>query len=118
MTAKPFDFCPMFALRREKTVTDETPRFEERYCYSYCALYGDTFLDKNLIDESFPDELLSAYRNAGITGVWTHIILYTVVEFPFDKSFSTGFEERQKGMRYLTEKLAKYGLKLFNRLRP
>lgn len=107
---KPFDFAPSFSTA---PIGIKTPLFEERFCYSYCALYGDTFLDRELIDASFPDELLLAYKNLGITGVWTHIVLYTVVEFPFAPEYSKGFRERQQGMRYLTEKLARYGLKLF-----
>ena len=113
VTVQPFDFAPMFALHRASGITAEYPKFEERYCYSYCALYGDTFRDRALIDASFPDELLEAYRNTGVTGVWTHIVLYNMVKFPFAPEFSEGYEERQRGMRYLTEKLAKYGLKLF-----
>ena len=36
-----------------------------------------------------------------------------MVKFPFDPRFSEGYEKRQEGMKYLTEKLAKYGLELF-----
>ncbi|MGN1347079.1 MAG: hypothetical protein ACI4V1_09845 [Eubacteriales bacterium] len=113
VTAQPFDFAPLFALHSKHPAVHGHPRFEERFCYSYCALYGDTFLDRELIDASFPDELLRAYQSIGITGVWTQIILYTMVQFPFAPAFSEGYETRQEGMRYLTEKLAKYGLKLF-----
>ena len=106
----PFDFTPGF------NATDYAAQgrgFEERIVYSYCSLYGDTFTDRRLIDESFPDELLSAYQRLGITGVWTHIVLYQVTPFPFDPTISEGWEKRQEGMRYLTEKLAKYGIRLF-----
>ena len=102
---KPFDFAPAFSTA---PIGIKNPLFEERFCYSYCALYGDTFLDRELIDASFPDELLLAYKNLGITGLWTHIVLYTVVEFPFAPEYSKGCRERQQGMRYLTEKLARY----------
>lgn len=106
----PFDFAPGFIASGE---TAQGGMFEERIVYSYCSLYGDTFTDMRLIDESFPDELLTAYQKLGITGIWTHIVLYQVAHFPFDPVLSEGWEKRQHGMRYLTEKLAKYGIRLF-----
>jgi len=112
VTAKPFDFAPLFRARNGFAVP-ETAKIKKRFCYSYCALFGDTFLDRELIDSSFPDELLEAYRAVGITGVWTHIVLYKMVKFPFAPQISEGYEKRQEGMKYLTEKLAKYGLELF-----
>ncbi len=111
---KPFDFAPMFAkVGQYVPLEAEKERFENRIVYSYCALYGDTFADRELIDASFPDELLAAYQSLGVTGVWTQAVLYTLVPFPFAPSLSEGYETRQAGMRYLVEKLAKYGLKLF-----
>lgn len=113
--AKPFDFAPVFATVGcyPETASDKPARFENRIVYSYCALYGDTFADRRLLDASFPDELLRAYRSLGVTGVWTQAVLYTLVPYPFAPSMSEGYETRQAGMRYLVEKLAKYGLKLF-----
>ena len=106
----PFDFAPGFSAT---DIAAEGSAYEERILYSYCSLYGDTFTDRRLIDESFPDELLGAYKRLGVTGVWTHIVLYQVAPFPFDPELSAGWEKRQDGMRYLTEKLARHGLKLF-----
>jgi len=114
--AKPFDFEPLFAaaIRPEAAAPSDAPtRFENRIIYSYCALYGDTFADRALIDASFPDTLLEAYASLGITGVWTQAVLYTLVPYPFDETLSEGWEGRIEGMRYLVGKLAKYGLKLF-----
>ena len=114
--AKPFDFRPYFASVGQYPAMDTADadmRFENRIVYSYCALYGDTFADRTLIDESFPDELLSAYQSLGVTGVWTQAVLYTLTPYPFAPALSEGWEKRQAGMRYLVEKLAKYGLKLF-----
>ena len=70
--ALPFDFAPGFSAIDFSAPGDA---FEERILYSYCSLYGDTFTDRRLLDESFPDELLAAYRKLGITGIWTHIVL-------------------------------------------
>ena len=113
VTAKPFGFAPFFRMRGEAPMVLTKPRYEERFIYSYCALYGDTFLDKRLLEESFPNELLAGYASLGVTGVWVHIVLYTIVPYPFDPKLSDGWRERQEGMRYLTEKLRRYGLKLF-----
>ena len=114
--AKPFDFRPYFASLGQYPLpqTGDAPaRFEHRIVYSYCALYGDKFSDRALIDESFPDELLAAYQSLGVTGIWTQAVLYTLTPYPFAPALSEGWEDRQQGMRYLVDKLAKYGLKLF-----
>ncbi len=115
---KPFDFRPQFAKLGQYPMSDtdvqpSSDRFDHRIVYSYCALYGDTFADRALLDASFPDELLAAYQSLGVTGVWTQAVLYTLVLFPFAPSMSDGYERRQEGMRYLVDKLAKYDLKLF-----
>ena len=89
------------------------PRYEERFVYSYCALFGDVLADRALLDSSFPDALLEAYAVLGITGVWIHIVLYNLVPYPFDETLSRGWEIRQEGLRYLTEKLDRWGLRLF-----
>lgn len=113
VTAQPFDFQPLFRIHGQKPLVFKNPRFEERFVYSYCAVFGDTLADKSLLDSSFPDELLAAYAALGITGVWIQIVLYKIVPYPFDPNLSEGWEIRQEGMRYLTEKLKKYGLRLF-----
>ena len=112
--AKPFDFRPYFRTLGNYPAQQTAPqRFEHRIVYSYCALYGDTFADRGLIDESFPDELLAAYQSLGVTGVWTQAVLYTLTPYPFAPALSEGWEGRLEGMRYLVAKLKKYGLKLF-----
>ncbi|MBQ4089399.1 MAG: hypothetical protein IJC56_05920 [Clostridia bacterium] len=110
VTAAPFDFAPRF-LRPE--ITASGSRFRERIVYSYCSLYGDAFSDRRLLDESFPDELLASYQSLGITGIWTHVVLYQITPFLFDEKISDGWRTRLSGIAYLTEKLAKYGIKLF-----
>ncbi|MBQ8396924.1 MAG: hypothetical protein IJX53_01850 [Clostridia bacterium] len=112
---EPFDFAPMFAeaARSVAGAPIAQPRFRERIIYSYCALYGDTFADRALLDASFPDELLAAYAALGVTGVWTQAVLYTLAPYPFEPSLSAGCETRLEGMRYLVAKLARHGLKLF-----
>lgn len=120
---QPFSFEQLFAQRAaeanahcsatKNNHTTTPARFDKRIIYSYCALYGDTFFDQNLIDQSFPDELLSAYQALGINGIWTQAVLYTLCPYPFDPARSEGYEQRLAGVRYLIEKLNKYDMKLY-----
>ena len=88
-------------------------RFLASFCHSFCALYGDTFLDERLIEVSFPDELLRAYAALGIGGVWTQAVLYTMIPCEYDLSLSKGWEQRIHGLNLLIKRLAQYGLKLY-----
>lgn len=112
-TAKPFDFEPFFSAVKTCGAVDEgTPdRLKDRIVYSYCALYGDTFTSN--VEYSFPDSLLKAYQELGVNGIWCQAILYTLVPFPFDESLSEGWQERLAGLRKLTDRMAKYGIRLF-----
>lgn len=111
-TIHPFDFEASFRWVGEaapRTATKE--RFCDRIVYPYCALYGDTFLAD--MDFSFSDALLRAYQAVGVTGIWCQAVLYALAPFPFDPSLSERWEERLTNMRALTERMAKYGLKLY-----
>lgn len=112
-TVAPFDFFAGMENDTESSTDGDESIFKHRVIYSYCALYGDTFLDRELIDVSFPDEMLSRYKAVGINGVWTQMILSKVAPYPFDPAASEGYEKRLEGMRYLTEKLERYGIKLY-----
>jgi hypothetical protein len=111
VTARPFAFRDMFAAAEYPVKTGGEPRFESRIAYSYCALYGDTFMGDT--SGSFPDELLAAYQAVGVNGIWCQAVLYTLVPFPFDLSVSEGYAERLAGMRALIERMAKYDIKLY-----
>ncbi len=110
VTVQPFDF---FAKTAFEDATPQNTDNDIRYLYSYCALYGDTFFDRALIDVSFPDEMLKAYQNLGVTGVWTQAVLSKIAPHPFEPSLSEGYEKRMEGINYLIEKLARYHLKLY-----
>ena len=111
-TARPFDFGQKFREAAEGApAMNGEARFEDRIVYPYCALYGDTFLSN--LDFSFSDDLFRAYQAVGVTGIWCQAILYTLAPFPFDPSLSEHWEERLQNMRALTERMAKYGLKLY-----
>ena len=110
-SVSPFDF---FAHTHcESAPSDGNARFKQKLIYSYCALYGDTFADKRLIDLSFPEEMLCAYRALGITGVWTQGVLSKLAPYPFAPGEDEGYLRRIDGMNYLVEKLARHGLRLY-----
>ncbi len=108
--AKPFDF-----FRKTVFATGDAPEMKTktRFLYSYCALYGDTFFDKKLIDVSFPDEMLRSYQSMGINGIWTQAVMTKLTPYEFLPELSEGYEQRLEGVRYLIEKLARYGMKLY-----
>lgn len=108
---QPFDFESRF--EKHCPVNTHITSDIDRICYSYCAIYGDVFSSKALIDESYPDALLQAYADCGINGLWTQAVLYTLTPYPFDPHKSEGYEQRQEGLRYLIAKLARFGIRLF-----
>ena len=85
--------------------------FKTRMIYAFSGLYQHAF---DVPSEVYlPDEQLSAYRDLGVNGIWTQGVLSGLVEFPFEPSLSKGHEERLARMRELTERLDKYGIKLY-----
>ena len=110
-TVAPFDFSAIYP-RGTAPVGGES-RFLASYLPSYAALYGDTFLDMALIEQSFPDDLLEAYAALGVGGVLCQAVLYSFVPCPYAPELSEGCEERIKGLRAVIERLARHGLKLY-----
>ena len=82
-----------------------------RLIYSYCGLYA-TVLD-NDIDLSYPEQLLKMYQSAGVNAVWLPVVLYQMVPFPFDPSYSEGWEDRQARLRSLIAGARTYGIKVY-----
>ncbi len=82
-----------------------------RMIYSYCGLY-ETVLD-NDIDISFPDSLLEKYSSVGINAVWLPVVLYKIVPFPFDESYSKGWQKKIENLKKLIKKAAKYDLNVY-----
>ncbi len=110
-TASPFDFSLTYP--HEKSSTPIKSIFDTSFCYSYCALYGDTFSDDALIEKSFPDELLASYAALGVGGIWTQAVLYTLTPCEVNPKLSAGYEKRIQGLNKVISKLKKYGLKLY-----
>lgn len=82
-----------------------------RLIYSYCGLYANV-LDAD-VALSYPDALLASYRAAGINAVWLPVVLYQLVPFPFDESYSEGWEKRQERLRTLIARANGYGIKVY-----
>jgi hypothetical protein len=86
-------------------------RFSTRMIYAFSGLYQHAF---DVDSEHFlPDEQLQAYQALGINGIWTQGLLSQLAPFPFDPAVSAGYEERLARMRAMTERLARYGIKLY-----
>lgn len=82
-----------------------------RMIYSYCGLYGSV-LD-NDISVSYPENMLKMYRDVGVNAIWMQAVLYQLVPFPFDESFSKGWEKRCERLRELIKLAEKYGIKVY-----
>ncbi len=86
-------------------------RFSTRMIYLFSGLYQKSFdVDS---EEYCPDRLLESYRRVGINAIYTQAVLYMLSEFPFDKTQSAGYEKRLANLKKLTERCAKYGIKVF-----
>lgn len=104
---EPFDFNYSVP----KVVLEGDEVFKTRMIYAFSGLYQHAFdVDS---EEYLSDEQLKAYKALGINGIWTQGVLSQLTRFPFDESLSAGYEKRIERMRALTERLAKYGIKLY-----
>ena len=104
--AAPFEFFKENNIKMQAWGNDNL-----RMIYSYCGLYAGA-LD-NDIDLSYPDKLLDMYRSVGVNAIWLPVILYQVVPFPFDESYSVGWEKRVERLKELISKADKYGIKVY-----
>lgn len=82
-----------------------------RMIYPYFALCGDALIDESI--DPFPERILKEYADVGINGIWMHMVLYQLVEFPFDPSLSKGWEKRIESLRKLVAKAKKYGIGIY-----
>lgn len=104
---RPFDFAYDVP---ELTFSGEE-RFATRMIYAFSGLYQHAFdVDS---EEFLPDDQLRAYQKLGINGIWTQGILAQLAPFPFDPALSAGYETRLTRMRAMTERLARFGIKLY-----
>lgn len=104
--AQPFDFFHASLAKSTPAPTDGL-----RMIYSYCGLYA-TALDRD-IALSYPDALLASYRDMGVNVVWLPAVLYQLVPFPFDESYSEGWQARRERLRELICRAGRYGIKVY-----
>lgn len=82
-----------------------------RMVYPYFALYGDVLIDESI--DPLPERILKEYAQAGINGIWMQMVLYQMVEFPFEPELSKGWEKRIESLRKLVAKAKKYGIGIY-----
>ena len=103
----PFDF--RYRVPKVRFSGEEV--FHTRMIYAFSGLYQNAFdVDSRTY---LPDSLLEAYRDLGINAVWTQGLLSQLTEFPFAPEISAGWQARIERMRDLTDRLEKFGIKLF-----
>ena len=82
-----------------------------RMIYPYFALCGDALIDESI--DPFPEGILKEYADAGINGIWMHMVLYQLVEFPFEPTLSKGWKKRIESLNKLVAKAKKYGIGIY-----
>ena len=108
-----FDFARNY-YKPASPITTPYPTFigkDMKFIYSYFALYGDPLIDETL--DPFPDKLLEEYAKYGVNGVWMQGVLYQLVHYPFAPEMSAGWEIRQKNLKKLVDRAAKYGIGIY-----
>ncbi len=85
--------------------------FGARIIYLFSGLYQKA-LDVDS-EEYCSDELLESYSRVGVNGIYIQGVLYLLTEFPFNNELSKGFEKRIANLKKLTERCAKYGIKVY-----
>jgi len=85
--------------------------FGTRMIYLFSGLYQKCL---DVDSETYcPDSLLESYSRVGVNAIYLQGVLYLLSEFPFDKNLSKGYEKRLANLKKLTERCAKYGIKVF-----
>ena len=82
-----------------------------RFLYSYFALYGDPLTDDRL--NPYPDGLLQALRQAGVNGVWMHVVLRQLAPAKDFPEFGEGSARRLANLRKLVERAGRQGVKIY-----
>lgn len=85
--------------------------FGTRMIYLFSGLYQKC-LDVDS-EEYCSDALLESYSRVGVNAIYLQGVLYLLTEFPFNKELSRGYEKRLANLKKLTERCAKYGIKVF-----
>ena len=82
-----------------------------RIVYSYFALYGDPLMEGNAA--GLPDGYLERAAERGVNGVWIQAVLNTLAPAKAFPEFGEGWQTRLRNLRQLTERLNKFGIKVY-----
>ena len=88
-----------------------TSNFSPRYCSSYFALFGDPLLEDEI--DPYPDGYLARLAASGVDGIWMHVVLYQLAEFPWAPEMSEHYESRLKRLNELVERAQKHGIGIY-----
>ena len=109
---KPFAFLEKYHQRRGTgPVRESFNNFDLRLMYSYSAVYGDPLLEPEL--DPYPADMLAAYRDYGVNGVWLQGILYSLVPWDIAPELSRGFQRRLENLRKLARRAGQYGIGVY-----
>lgn len=87
------------------------PKVKDRIIFGYETGCGD-LLDID-VERAFSDELLAGLFRAKINGIFLHAIFYQLTKFPFEPSYSIDYKKRLAILRNITERCARYGIKIW-----
>ena len=83
-----------------------------RFIYSYFALYGDPLLHPEL--DPYPDGLLDRLAEAGIDGVWLHVVLRNLAPGgPAFPEFGDEHLTRLENLRQLVARAKRHGIGIY-----
>ncbi len=85
--------------------------FAPRYCSSYFALFGDPLLDDAI--DPYPDGYLDRLVASGVDGIWMHVVLYQLSEYPWDPALSEHYAKRLARLNGLVERARSRGIGIY-----
>lgn len=107
--------APVAPVAPAKTpVFPENRKFDLRFLYSYCAVYGDPLINPAL--DPYPDGLLARLATLGVNAVWLPVIMYTLYPWKKFGRYSAGYEKRLEALRRLTERAARFEISVITYL--
>ncbi len=85
--------------------------WQHRFLYSYFALYGDPLMEGDAA--GLPDGYLDQAASNGMNGIWMQAVLNQLAPSSIFSEFGKDWEIRIRNLRALTERAAKFGLRIY-----
>lgn len=82
-----------------------------RFLYSYFAVFGDPLWDPSL--DPYPDSLLQKLADAGVNGVWLHVVLRQLAPSTQFPEFGQGCDRRLSNLRTLVKRAKRFGIGIY-----